>query len=290
MDLFNLHLNTKIAIDVNGKKADFKSVIRFINEYANIKDKIAELIILNSDDDKEKAQELLKIAMDNNVEAILEKKQSAHLKPAVEKPGFIPTYMLEAGSQYDNECLFPIDLICETHAGRKSDPEKVGFIDFSGLKLPPYYLYYIYKRMGNYLVQKANDYFVATNETKSDIQFLFFNYNDEYDEFAKKSFATESFCKSDRAETIKYNVDYKINIDGLDGFYAIKKFRLHGEDFNSRYNTGVNLSKLSKDTMDIFNESLGFSKSVSFIKSSGNYAFAFSLAPFEIVLISIEHF
>ena len=271
-DLFDLHLNIIITMDANEKIKNFESIIRFIAECDDAKVKLIELNIINSDSQKEKARKFMKIASDNHVDAVLTNKESLSIKLPIEKPGFIPAYLLETINRNDNEFDNTISLIYDIQAGKKSKPEGFGLIDQSGLKLPTYYLYYLQRRMGIFLLQKAPGYFISSNESKSNIHFLFYNYVEEFDE--------------NIGDTLKHSIDYKVNIDGLDGLYVVKKYRLQGEDFNNRFNPGFDLSKLSKESMSVFNESLEPKKSVNFVKYCNNHAFSFSLAPFEVMLIS----
>ena len=282
IDLIDLHFNIIIEVDAKEKVQSFKAIINFLTECAYKNSKMINIAIFYTDNQEEASLRLFQIATDNHISASLIRRQSIHLDLPTEKPGFIPAYMLDILNRNYNECFNPITLIDNIQVDKKSHSEKFGLIDQSGLRLPPYYLYYMLKRMGKYLVYNENDFFATTNETKSDIQFLFYNY---IEECVENDFSDNT---GDMTDALEHNIDYKVNLNGLNGFYAIKKYRFKGEDFNSRYNPGFNLSKLSEDSMSIFNESLEPVKRVNFVKTNNNYAFSFSLMPFEIMLISFE--
>lgn len=285
-DLMDIHLSIYITVDADISPKKYELLIRFINEYTEKTERAITLVVYEIETRGENIDKLLDIAADNHVEVVLCKKQVLN---ETLFSGLPLSYTLDLINNCDESYSQPYTLFSEKSSGRENEIIELALLEKSGLKLPSYHTCSMIKKMGKYFIQKTKDYYVTTNETKSDIHFLFYNFDEEYIKSAENELKDGDNLKVNIGDDrMQHIVDYDVNITGLDGLYAIREYRFRDDDYNKRFDPGFDLSRLSSDCMNIFNESLEPSKSIKFIKSKNNHDFSFSLIPFEILFLSIE--
>ena len=250
--------------------------------------KLVFLIAMEGEEERAQAAELKHfISTYGFAASIVERSAAVECNP-IHASGYMPCFMLHA--MFQGESLHADQITLTDELGPAGGG--LALMTAAGLKTPVYHLLYLLARMDDSIIEEGEMYFVTQKEGKADFQVLIYYYDECFDAlFQDASKAAEHATFMDLvAKDCDSNREVALQINHISGNYAMRRYRLTSEDYQSKYRETPFLSYggLSEETVGVLNATLAPETTLSMLEATGTYSVDCKLGPFEILLLSFE--
>lgn len=251
----------------------------------------AEFFISASDPGEEpQARRLKRMVERRDIAAHLVEERPPLAGNLIYDSGYMPCFLLRSLAEKDRMYADRITLL-EGHGGTGEKPG-LSLLTERGLKKPVYHLLSMMGKMGSRLAAQGNMYFAVRTPGGEDFQILLYHCDKSFDPLFEDP--AEARQHIDFLNLMAQNCDnnraVSLHIDGIQGQYALRRYRLSPEDYISKYKNAPFLSceKLSEETLRVLNATLAPEESLLMLEPKGDCHLELELRPFEVVLLSFE--